>query len=371
MKETSNQSGRIPKELTELFGIEGQIKSVEQISRGHIHDTFAVTYLNSGATTTYIQQRLNNAVFQNLDILMTNIERVLSHIERSRLHDSTLSNLEVPSLVRTSEGQLYAKDSVGKYWRTMTYISSTRCFDVCSNSTIAFEAGRISGLFERALDSLDVDQLEESIPRFRDLPYRYKQFDAARQSASPKLLESADSIVKDIEKLRPHAGLLQAAIEAGKIPIRPTHNDLKLNNILFEEDSFKARALIDFDTCMPGNLPFDFGNLAVFCCVTAKEDESDLTRIDFDLEMFKAMTRGFLEPLRELLSGDELKLLAAAPMLFALNDGIRFTTDYLQGNIYFKIDYPGHNLVRAKSRIQLAMNLLKDSEAISRIIESV
>ncbi len=336
------------------FAIEGHLVDVVPYHRGHIHDTFISRFEEPFGTRRYLHQRLNDRVFRDLGCLMENIRVVTDHLERRQGTDTGSHCLHTLRLVRTRQGDSYLRHAHGNF-RTYRYIENTETFDQCRGPEQAFEAARAFGRFQAMLSDLDSTRLRETIPDFFSSPHRLRQFDAARSSADPKRLAQSAREITFVEEHRCLIPRIAQRMADGVIPARIVHGDTKLNNVLFDKDHGRAISIVDLDTCMPGYSLYDFGDLVRFTAATSAEDERDTGRAGIDLALYRALVDGYLEGASHFLTPLEVEWMPFSAQLVTLTIGMRFLTDFLNGDVYFKIaeDRPEHNLERA--RVQFAM----------------
>ncbi|RMG44049.1 MAG: aminoglycoside phosphotransferase family protein [Candidatus Dadabacteria bacterium] len=322
---------------------------VSRLDRGHIHDTYIVTV--AGFQTQFILQKINHGIFGDVNLLMNNISKALQAVRSSPV--ALNYGLIVPEIVPAPDGELYQQDSTGNYWRMYSAVPATESFDICTNIKQAREAGKICAVFEAALFSLNPSEMQAVILDFHNLPARYTALeDAVGKDLFGRVAECS-GLIEAVLELRKDAAVIHDALERGEIPYRVTHNDLKFNNVLFDL-SGRAVSVVDYDTCMPGSIVYDYGNLITFTCISGREDEEDLSKIQFRADIFESINEGFMPVLKEFLTSEEKALFRKAPALFALNESVRFLTDYLKGDVYFKIKYPQQNLLRARARLHAA-----------------
>ena len=331
------------------FEIDGDIINIEENHNGHINDTFIVTTENKdGKRTRYIVQRVNSNVFPNVQGVMFNIKEVLSFMRKKVIDNHGDLSKEVMTLIPTKSQESYFEDKEGSFFRAYLYMEGSLSYNKATSSEIFGSSGRAFGKFQRDLDGFDASKLFEVIPNFHNTPKRYQDFLKALSSANEERKQIAE---KEIERAMQNKYISELLV--GKnLPIRVTHNDTKLNNVLFYEGSDKA-CVIDLDTIMPGYSLYDFGDSIRFGANEAAEDEKDLGKVKCSLVFFKAYLDGYLEGADNSLTKEEISLFPEAGMLMTYECGIRFLTDFLNGDTYFKISYPEHNLIRAKDQFAL------------------
>lgn len=339
------------------FSIAGKFVSLEELKRGHIHNTFVSTWEQDGVAVRYVHQQINRSIFRDVEGLMNNIERVTGHI-RSKIEASgNVPGDTTLSIIPAGDGRLYLEDQIGECWRTYRYIEDSETFYVCEGLEMAYEAAAVCGRFVDYLADMPVAGLIETIPRFIDSSYRFEQLDAACSGGRADRILQTQVELSFASERRALAGLITTALARKKVPLRVSHNDTKLNNVLFRRSTRQAFCVVDLDTCMPGTPLYDYGDLVRNTAIPAEEDERDLSQVELDIDLFGAITEGFLEHYGKRLCEAEWELLPVVPRLLALTLGVRFLTDYLQGDTYFKIDRPEHNLDRARAQFKIVASM--------------
>lgn len=337
-----------PENAARRFAIEGELVGLVAHERGHIHDTFISTFKEAGGQSCrYLHQRMNGAVFTDLPALMHNVERVTGFLAGP----SEEGDLETLCLVPTRAGEPWFEDESGA-WRTYHFVEGTVSFDQCPDAGMAHEAARAFGRFQACLQGLPASELRETIPRFFSAPFRLEQLEQARSlDVADRVAEAARELAF-VDERRDLIRAVEDRLVDGRLASRVVHGDTKLNNVLFDEATRRARCVVDLDTCMPGWSLYDFGDLVRFTAATSSEDERDLSRAGMDIELYRALVSGYLDGAGGLLSTEERGLMPLSARLVTLTIGIRFLADHLAGDVYFKVAHPGHNLDRA--RVQLA-----------------
>lgn len=329
------------KAVAERFTLSGDIQTVERYGDGHINATYLVV-TDEGR---YIMQRMNTDVFPDTANLMRNIELVTAFL-RSR-------GQETLDLIPTADGATYTVADDGPY-RMYAFIEDTISYNLVPDADVFRNAGAAFGEFQNQLADFDASQLTETIPHFHDTPHRFEHFKTAVRADS---LGRAAGCKDEIAFYMNHADVYSVIVDGlahRSVPLRVTHNDTKLNNILMDAATHTARAIIDLDTVMPGSMLYDFGDSIRFGASTALEDEQDLDTVHFSLDLFQAYAEGFLGEVIDSIAPREIELLPYAGTLMTLECGMRFLTDYLEGDVYFATHYPEHNLVRTRTQIKLA-----------------
>jgi hypothetical protein len=356
--------------FTEWFDLPGECTAVAALKRGHIHDTLVGTWRTPAGASRFVLQRVNTHVFRAPGVLMETWLRVTEHV-RAALAREGRPDVERRCLraIRTRAGGLLHADAHGALWRAFPFIEGARSFDVPDGPARAQEAARAFGAFAAQLADLDPDTVPESIPHFHDFPHRLAAVEAAaetdpheRARAAARDLDAARRLAADVERALAQQG-------AAELPRRVVHNDCKLNNVLFDDATGEGLCVIDLDTVMPGSVLADFGDLARTAACPAPEDEPDLARVRVDRSLYEAIARGYLAGAGALLEPVERALLPLGGPLIALETGIRFLTDHLSGDLYFRIHRPGHNLDRARVQFRLTEQLLAGADEAWRMLE--
>ncbi len=343
---------------------------------GHIHDTYLATYDNAGSVARYIHQRINHHVFQHPPVLMENIARVTKHL-RSKLESgaagSILPAAEISrrtlTIIPTRNGAAFHLDSNGDYWRTYVYIENSATYDTPVSPAMAFEAARAFGQFQVLLSDLPVPPLHETIPLFHHTPSRFQALtDAIARDAANRAGEVRDEIAFALRR-KPLTSVLTDGLNSGELPLRVTHNDTKLNNVLFDENTGEGLCIIDLDTVMPGLTLYDFGDLVRSGANPASEDERDLSKVHVSLPIFEALVNGYLQSAKLLLTPAERRQLVRSAQVITFEIGLRFLTDYLAGDVYFKVRHPGHNLDRTRVMFHLIQSMEEHEAEMQAIVD--
>ncbi|HKJ41642.1 MAG TPA: aminoglycoside phosphotransferase family protein [Sunxiuqinia sp.] len=356
--------------ITFNFEIEGAIQSIESYGSGHIHETYRLKNRNPDMND-YILQKINTHIFGNVPKLMGNIEYVTEHLRRKlRKIQGANPEKEVLTLVATNSGNSFYKHPDGSYWRMYIFLKGTRSYDLVSTEQQALEGGRAYGRFQALLADLDTTPLFEILPDFHNLDYRINLLNEAIENDPCNRLNEVN---EEIEFVKARIVRMKTVLnmgQAGQLPLKTTHNDTKFNNVLLDQND-KAQCVIDLDTVMPGYVAYDFGDAIRTIVNTAAEDEKDLDKIGVNMQLFEAFARGFLQEAVDDLTPDEIESLAYGSLLLPYMIGVRFLTDYLDGDNYFKIHFPGHNLQRARAQFQLTKKLEEQFPRMQTIIKQI
>jgi Ser/Thr protein kinase RdoA (MazF antagonist) len=358
------------KEIFEYFSADGTFLKGEPYGSGHIHDTFRIETVEK-EKDNYILQRLNSKIFKNIPELQHNIERVTVHL-RNKLSAIPGSDIkrECLRLIPSSDGKTWIVDNQGNYWRMYLFISNHHSYNVVDSPDKAFEGGKAIGRFQAMLSDMPGGPLFETIPRFHDIENRLVTFTSKIKENPVGRVETVTEEIDQILSRSEEMKIILRLGDAGRIPLRITHNDTKFNNILLDEND-KALCVIDLDTVMPGYVHYDFGDAIRTAANTASEDEIDLSKVNMDINLFKAYSEGYLSEMISTLNDVEKEYLAFAPRLITYTIAVRFLTDYIDGDNYFKIHHTLQNLQRTRAQLKLVMSMEEQYEAMKRIIENL
>lgn len=367
---TENRTYIKTEEAIARFAIDGRLIQTEPYGNGHINDTFLLSYeTEDGGQKKYILQRMNHDIFKNPQQLMENVVNVTEYLRRVILAQGGDPDRETLNVVKTHEGLSYYEDEDGNYWRVFLYVERTVCLEKVESLQDFYDSGVAFGNFQRMLSDFPAEKLYETIPNFHNTPSRFRDFQkAVREDQMGRAALAADEIAFALAREQ-ETSVLTDLLKREELPLRVTHNDTKLNNILFDEDTREALCIIDLDTVMPGLSLYDFGDSIRFGACTGAEDETDLSRITLDLDLFDAFTKGFLEGCGGSLTRKEIEMLPMGAKLMTYECGIRFLADFLEGDVYFKIHRENHNLDRARTQFKLVADMEEKWEQMASVVK--
>ncbi|MGL4848766.1 MAG: phosphotransferase enzyme family protein [Clostridium sp.] len=345
------------KDILEKFDFKGVCTCEECHNVGNINDTTIVTYTDKGEEKKYVVQRVNHNIFKDVDSLMNNIIKVTNHISNKVLENGGDIKRESLNLVKTKSGEYYHKTENGNYYRAFEFIDNARTFMKVENEKHIYEAGKALGKFQNYLGDFDAEELFEVIEDFHNTPKRYEAFVEAVKEDKVGRVSSIQEEIQFIEKRKDELSKLVDLWQEGEIPVRVTHNDTKFNNIMIDEDTGEAVCVIDLDTVMPGLSLYDFGDAIRSGCSTAEEDEKDLEKVTIDIKLYENFLKGILEECGHALTEEEKNNIPFSAKLITIELAMRFLTDYINGDEYFKVDYEDHNLVRTRNQLKLAKEM--------------
>lgn len=359
------------REILSNFKIEGRFLLAEPYGCGHINTTYCA-YFDEGSRPPMrvIVQKINTGIFKDPDGLMNNISLVTDHIRKINEGSSDAWRCTL-TVIPTLDGKLFYTDSEGNAWRVYVFVENTISLQQVENAEQFESLASTFGEFQNQLSGFDASKLVETIPNFHNTVSR---FEALEKAISDNIAGRRDEVKAEIEfalARKTDAGLLLGELGAGNLPLRVTHNDTKLNNVLFDADSGKAVCVIDLDTVMPGLVHYDFGDSIRFGASTAAEDEKDLSKVEMDLSLFEAYARGFIKSCGKSLTEKEIEYLPFSAKLMTYECGIRFLADYLNGDTYFKIHYPEQNLDRTRTQFKLVADMEKKMDEMKKIIKKL
>jgi Ser/Thr protein kinase RdoA (MazF antagonist) len=360
-------------DLNEIFGYfaaEGTFLKGEPYGSGHIHDTFRIETIETDKDD-YILQRLNNKIFKNIPELQDNIERVTVHL-RNKLNTIKGSDIkrECLTLIPSREGKTWIVDKDGNFWRMYIFISNHHSYNFVDSQDKAFEGGKAIGRFQAMLSDMPGGPLYETIPWFHDIEKRLAAFTGKIMDDPVGRVNTVGAEIDQILERAEDMKIILRLGNEGKIPVRITHNDTKFNNILLDEND-KALCVIDLDTVMPGYIHYDFGDAIRTAANTASEDENDLSKVRMDINLFKAYSEGYLSETVETLNDVEKRYLPFAPRLITYTIAVRFLTDYIDGDNYFKTHHKLHNLQRTRAQLRLVMSMEEQYDEMRNIIKKL
>ncbi len=357
------------RQVVEQFQAWGDFVHAEPYGSGHINDTYQVQASLSGTPVRYLLQRINHLIFKQPDLLMDNILRVTEH-QRGKLVGVADASRKALTVVPALDGKPYVRDGEGNWWRLYLFIEKAQTYDVIESEQQAFEAARAFARFQNDLADLPLPRLHETIPEFHNTVSRLAALDAAAEADVKGRRGEVAAELAFIAERRRWCGRLLELQESGEIPERITHNDTKLNNVMLDDVTGKGICVIDLDTVMPGLALYDFGDMVRTASATALEDERDLSKVGSNIKMFEALVRGYL-PEAGFLREAEVAELVFSGKLITMTIGIRFLTDYLAGDVYFRVHREGHNLDRCRTQLKMVESMEQQEEAMQSIVSQI
>lgn len=363
--ETSNKVH----EAIDGFKLPGELKECIRYGSGHINDTYRLTYETPQGTKRYILQRMSKSIFKKPVELMENVSGVTAWLRKKIIENGGDPERETLTLVKSNDGLPYFVDSTGEYWRVYLFIEGATCYDAVKDDNDFYQSAVAFGHFQRLLADYPAETLDETIKDFHNTPDRLEKF---KKAVAEDICGRAASVQKEIDFILEREELTHALYDLqldGRLPLRVTHNDTKLNNIMIDDETGKAICVIDLDTVMPGLTANDFGDSIRFGASTALEDEQDLSKVSCDLHLFDVYARGFIEGCGGALTDLEIDMLPMGAILMTFENGIRFLTDHLEGDHYFHIHREGHNLDRCRTQLTLVKDMQEKLPQMNAIIQ--
>ena len=352
------------------FGFGPQCSYVKPFGEGHINETYAVYMPGPDGTDIplYVLQRININVFKNPDQVMDNIFGVTEYLRNIIRGEGGDLDREALSYIKTKSGESYFEDADGQPWRCLHYVPNSICYQTVERPEQFYQSALSFGHFLKQLGDYPAKSLYETIPKFHDTVKRFHDFEDAQRKDVKNRARLCREEIDFVLSRKEDCGVLMKQLEEGVLPLRVTHNDTKLNNILFDKDTGKGLCIIDLDTIMPGLAANDFGDSIRFGASTAEEDEKDLDKVHFDMDLYKIYVKGYLEMAKDVLTPAEIASLPWGARLMTLECGMRFLADFLQGDVYFKTAYPEHNLVRARTQFRLVKEMEEQFDEMTRAV---
>lgn len=358
------------KNILPIFCFEGTYMKVEEMTSGNINSSYHLYYRGKGGRVLhYTLQNINSFVFKDPMAAMNNISAVTDHLRQSFIADGIDPERRVLELIHTKKGDVLHMDQYGSFWRAYRYIDNATPYDEIVKPEHFYEAGRAFGEFQRRLSDFPAEKLVETLPDFHNTTRRFYDFVAA-VAADP--VGRAAELEDEIEYVFEHrrmSGEIVKLLAKGVLPLRVTHNDTKLNNVLIDNTTDKAICVIDLDTVMPGCALYDFGDAIRYGASTAAEDEPDTSKISLDMDRYRLFTEGFLSQVAGFLTGEEILRLPLGVKVITCELLMRFLTDYINGDAYFKVNSPEHNLVRTHAQMALLDDIERKQEQMQQIVE--
>lgn len=359
-------------EISKQFQIYGEILHAETLKIGHINETYSATYDQGGMRVRYIHQKINRGVFKKPVAVMKNVMRVTTHIRR-RLEAADARDITRRSLIiiPARDGQCYHVGKDGDYWRTFVFVEGVQTYEAVQSPEQAFQAGRAFGEFQNLLVDLPGERLIETIPAFHNTRKRFIALQQAFQKDHYNRAKDARPEIEFALKHEPLVDVILNALAKGKIPERITHNDTKFNNVMLDTLTGEAKCVVDLDTVMPGCALYDFGDMVRTTTSPTLEDERDLSKVKMHRPIFKQLAEGYLSAAGSFLTKAEKSLMAFSGKLITFEIGIRFLTDFLSGDTYFRIHRPDHNLDRCRTQFKLVQSIEQQEGAMQKFVDGI
>ena len=354
------------------FAVSGRLVDGYEVKSGHINSTYCGTFQQAnGSLQRYIFQSINRNVFKDPYGVMENVERVTRHINSKVLRSKKDLGGQTLNLFPARAGGSWVEDADGGVWRCYNFIEGCVTFDVVENTRQAYQAARAFGSFQDLVSDLDAATIKETIPNFHNTRQRFQRLQQVAAADPMGRLESVRGEYDFVCARESVTGILLDQLAAGAIPLRVTHNDTKINNVMIDSETDEAVCVIDLDTVMPGLALYDFGDLVRSATSPAAEDETDLSKVAMRMPLFEALVEGYLDSASEFINDIEIGYLPLAGKLMTLEVGIRFLTDHLEGDVYFKVHRPNHNLDRCRTQLRLVECIEAQESAMNAFVRKV
>lgn len=364
----------LKKDLQEVFANYGfdasSYVNIKQIKISHINSTYTLYFDQGSSVKRYLLQEINTHVFKNPIQLMENIEKITTFLsEKVRL--SGAKNYENLSLrvIHTLDHHSYMISSKNHFFRVYNFIENAKTYQKTNDLKLFYNAGKTIGTFQNMLSDFDASQLHETIPNFHNTPYRFQTFLKVLKENPCDRAKDCEEEIQFVLHLKDFTPVITSLIEQKLIPIKVTHNDTKLNNIMFDCETKEGLCLVDLDTVMPGTILYDFGDAIRSGCNRADEDEKNLEKVRFSVDLFKAFSEGYLSSVASSITECEVNHLVDSAILMTFECGMRFLTDYLDGDHYFKTKYDNHNLVRCRTQFHLVKQMIEQKDVLEEIVQ--
>jgi Ser/Thr protein kinase RdoA (MazF antagonist) len=358
------------KDIIQKFAFEGEFISANIHGTGHIHDTYALHFQVGGTDRRYILQRINQHVFKDPEGVQKNIQLVIAHLQRKINAAGGDPQRETLNLISTRDGNSFYRTDEGDCWRSFAFIEGARTYDFVQDLDHVYSAAKAFGNFQKMLSDFPSDQLIESIPNFHQTAMRYQTFLLAVERDILNRVRSCRPEIEFINKRGAITSILTDMLTRNELPERVTHNDTKFNNVMIDDKTGEGICIIDLDTVMPGLSLYDFGDAIRSIANDAAEDEADISKVNFNLAAYRCYSHGYLDAAAEILTSKEIELLPISAIIMTLECGMRFLTDHLQGDIYFKIHRQNQNLDRCRTQFKLIEDMEKQFTPMTEIIEN-
>jgi len=364
-----------PEAIASHFIAPGQVVTVLNIDSGNVNDTYRVIKRTTYSENQFVLQRISQAVFPRPDLVMSNVKAITdyAHGKLEAQAEKSKRIWQLPRVIKTRDGLDYYLDSEGNYWRALSMIASATSHETVLNPEHAHEAGYVLGHFQSVIADFPADQLADTLPGFHVTPQYLKQFDRVMQKdeAQERMAASSEArrIGEFVEERRGFATVLEEAIERGELQHRPIHGDPKISNIMIDDITGKGTAIVDLDTVKPGLIQYDFGDCVRSVCNPAGEEARDLKEVFIDTDLFDTLVKGYLKQADKFLTDADRKYLYDSIRLIAFELGLRFFTDYLAGDVYFKTSYGSQNLNRARVQMRLCESIEVREPILRRVLD--
>ena len=358
------------KQIVSNFKVYGDFVDAKPYGNGHINDTFLVTLDHNGLNTEYILRKINKYVFKNPKIVIDNTVNALKHIKK-KLKESDEDNKSkcLMELIETKDSKYYYTDANDDYWCLVVFIKDAYTVEYVETFEQAYNAAKAFGRFQKLLIDADINEFKESIPNFHNLKSRLNMFDHAINENPVGRVDKVKKEIEIIDFYRSLSDKITRLIENNELPIRITHNDTKINNVMLSKETNEGKCVIDLDTVMPGTVLYDFGDMVRTSTSPVEEDERDSSKVTMRINIFEALVKGYLEELAEVLTDLEINNLVYGAKVIVYEQAVRFLTDYILNDVYYNTSYPEHNLIRTRTQIALLKSIENQNDEMEAIVK--
>lgn len=352
------------------FRIYGDFIEAKPYGNGHINETFLVSVNHGGSIRKYILRKINKYVFKNPEIVVSNTVNVINHITEKlkEAGDRNISN-HVMKLIEAKNSKYYFIDEQDDYWLVVHFISEAYTVEYIETYRQAYQAAKAFGHFQKLLIDADINKYKDSIPNFHNLVSRIKAFDIALKENRAGRVELAKKEIDSVNSYRTLSEKITSLLNNNELPIRVTHNDTKINNVMLNKETNEGECVIDLDTVMPGTVLYDFGDMVRTSTSPVAEDEKDVSKVTMRLNIFEALVQGYLEELAEVLTEVEISNLIYGAKVIVYEQAIRFLTDYINNDIYYNTNYHEHNLIRTRTQLALLKSMDNQKDKMQKVVE--
>ncbi len=358
--------------IASKFAIYGDFVDAFPYGTGHINDTFCTVFDQGACRVRYIIQRVNSYIFKDPAGVMENVSRICRHsFDKLKASNAPDASRRTLTLIHALDGKDWFVDAEGNYWRCYIFIERARGYDVIETPEQAFQAARAFGSFQKLLVDIPGKRLIETIPDFHNTIQRFKNFQKSLEADAKNRAASVKPEIDFVLKREKDCAVILDGMASGEIPERIAHQDTKLNNVLIDDYTLEGICVIDLDTSMPGSVLYDFGDMVRTSTSPAREDERDLSKVEMQFKYFEALAKGYLSSAAEFLTPKERELLPFSGKLLTFECGVRFLTDFLDGDLYFKTAYDEHNLIRCRTQFRLVEKLEEQMDAMNKFVASI
>jgi len=356
-------------QIVSNFKISGNFIKAKNYGNGHINETFLVSFNQDGIETEIILRKINKDVFKNPKVVVANSVKVINHITK-KLKEVGINNIsnQVMELIETWDSKYYFLDENEDYWCSIVFIKDAYTVDYVETSEQAYQAAKAFGRFQKHLVDADIKEYKDSIPNFHNLESRIDAFDVAIKEDPVGRVEEVSKEIEIANSYRFLSKKITSLLKQNELPIRITHNDTKINNVMLNKETNEGQCVIDLDTVMPGTVLYDFGDMVRTSTSPVEEDEKDISRVTMRLEIFEALAKGYLEELADVLTEVEINNLVYGSKVIVYEQAIRFLTDYIMNDVYYDVSYLKHNLVRTKTQLALLESINRQTVEMEKII---